>query len=71
MEIRDLIDELLIKIDYLKNYNEMIDIELDKIDGKVKIGHLRSLTHSLEKEINEVDVATSNIYRLVSNKSEE
>lgn len=71
MDIKDMVNELLIKIDYLRNYNEVLDMELDKIDGKVKIGHFRCLTHSLEEEINTVDDIAANIFKKLHNKNED
>ena len=67
MDIKDMVDELLIKIDYLRNYNEVLDMELDKIDGKVKIGHCfnenaaNTLKALIESEFGKIE---TKIYRL-------
>lgn len=66
-----LLDELLIELNYLYNYNDLLDTELDKIDGKVEISHLRCLTHSLEKEIIQATENTEKIFRTYHKKDYE
>lgn len=66
-----LLDELLIELNYLYNYNDLLDIELDEIDGKVEISHLRCLTHSLEKEIIQATENTVKIFKTYHKKDYE
>lgn len=66
IKAQDLMDEMLLKIDYLKNYNEMIDIETDKTVDKIKIGHIKSLTYSLEREIDEINLIAEYVWKLIN-----
>lgn len=66
IKAQELMDEMLLKIDYLKKYNEMIDIETDKTVEKIKIGYIKSLTHSLEREINEINLIAEYVWKFIN-----
>lgn len=66
IKAQDLMDEMLLKINYLKNYNEMIDIETNKTVEKIKTGYVKSLTHSLEREINEINLIAEYVWKLIN-----